>query len=145
MPITAPTNLLLLVGAALSFIAALLHFACLFWGAEGFRVLGAGNDIVRLSQARHWYPPLIAFALGAVLTVWAAYALAAGGFITPLPFLRLVLVAITGIYLLRAVAFPFLKRFFPDNSTKFWLVSSGLCLLIGVVHLLGLMQVWERI
>lgn len=139
------TNLFLLAGAILSFMAALLHFACIFWGANGFRILGAGGAIVRMAQAGHWYPPFIAFAIGSVLTVWAAYALSAGGFIPPLPLLRIALVAITAVYLLRALTFPFLKPLFPGNSTSFWLVSSGICLFIGTAHLLGLFQVWERI
>jgi hypothetical protein len=141
----ASTNLFLLAGAIFSLMAALLHFACIFWGANGFRILGAGNDIVRMSQAGHWYPPFIAFAIGSVLTAWAIYALSAGGFIKPLPLLRIALVAITAVYLLRALAFPLLKPFFPDNSESFWILSSGICLLIGIAYLVGLIQVWERI
>jgi hypothetical protein len=144
VPPTA-TNSLLLVGAVLSFGAALLHYACIFWGANGFRILGAGNDIVRMSQAGHWYPPAISFVIGSVLSLWAIYALSAGGFIKPLPLLRFALVAITAVYMLRAVGFPLLKPVFPDNSMTFWLVSSGICLCIGVVHLVGLVQVWELI
>jgi hypothetical protein len=139
------TNLFLLAGAILGFVAALVHFACIFWGANGFRILGAGNDIVRMSESGHWYPPFIAFVIGSVLAVWAAYALSAGGFIKPLPFLRAALVAITAVYMLRAVGFVFLKPFFPGNSMNFWLVSSGICLCIGITHLVGLVQVWGRI
>ncbi|MDR2013589.1 MAG: hypothetical protein LBQ20_11290 [Rhodanobacter sp.] len=138
-------NLFLLAGATLSFTTALLHFACIFWGSNGFRVLGAGNRIVRMAQAGHWYPPLIAFAIGSMLTAWSVYALSAGGFIKPLPLLRIALVTITAVYLLRALAFPFLKPFFPGNSKDFWFFSSGICLFIGAIHLFGLIQVWERI
>ncbi|MDR0779116.1 MAG: hypothetical protein LBF16_00250 [Pseudomonadales bacterium] len=138
-------NLFLLLGAIFSFAAALLHWACLFWGANGFRILGAGNDIVRLSESGHWYPSLIALIIGSVLAVWSVCALSAGGFIRPLPFLRVALIVITAVYLLRAVGFALLMPFFPDNSMNFWLVSSGICLCIGIVHLIGLVQVWERI
>ena len=135
----------LLVGAALSLVAAILHFACIFWGTNGFRFLGAGEPIVSMSAAGHWYPPFIAFVIGTVLTVWAFYALSGAGVISPLPFLRVVLVGITTVYLLRAVAFPLLKPIFPGNSTTFWLVTSGISLLIGLAHLTGLIQVWRRI
>jgi hypothetical protein len=141
----APANLFLLAGAILSFAAALLHFACIFWGADGFRILGAGNDMIRMSEAGHWYPSFISFVMGSLLTAWAAYALSAGGFIKPLPLLRFALVAITAVYMLRAIGFPLLKPVFPDNSMTFWLVSSGICLCIGVAHLVGLIQVWGRI
>ena len=135
----------LLVGAALSLVAAILHFACIFWGTNGFRFLGAGEPIVSMSAAGHWYPPFIAFVIGTVLTVWAFYALSGAGVISPLPFLRVVLVGITTVYLLRAVAFPLLKPIFPGNSTSFWLVTSGISLLIGLAHLAGLIQVWRRL
>lgn len=137
-------NTPLLIGTSFSLAVAILHFACIFWGANGFRFLGAGEPIVSRSAAGHWYPPFIAFVIGAVLAIWALYALSGSGVIPTLPYLRLVLVGITGIYLLRAVAFPLLKPAFPGNSTTFWLVTSAICLVIGLVHLVGLIQVWQR-
>lgn len=137
-------NIPLLFGAAFSLIAAVLHFACIFWGTSGFRFLGAGEPIVSMSAAGHWYPPLIAFVIGAVLATWALYALSGSGVMPPLPYLRPVLVGITAIYLFRAVAFPLLKPAFPGNSATFWLVTSAICLVIGLTHLLGLIQVWQR-
>lgn len=118
-------NVFLVLGAALSAIAAALHFACIFWGAPGFRFLGAGESIAQMAEKGHWYPSFIAFVIGAVLTVWAVYALSGAGLLMRLPFVRLVLSAITGIYLLRVLAFPLLKPAFPGNSDRFWMVSSG--------------------
>jgi hypothetical protein len=74
-----------------------------------------------------------------------AYALSGAGLLIRLPFVQLVLSAITGIYLLRALAFPLLKPAFPDNSDTFWLVTSGICFIIGLVHLVGLRQVWHQL
>ena len=138
-------NLPLLVAAAFSFMAALLHFACIAWGADGFRFLGAGEPLVSMSAAGHWYPPVIALVIGAILSVWSLYALSGAGVMAPWPYLRLALTAITAIYLLRAVAFPLLKPAFPGNSTTFWLVSSAISLVIGLTYLTGLVQVWRRI
>ena len=137
-------NTPLLLGAALSLIAAALHFACIFWGANGFKFLGAGEPIVSMSAAGHWYPPFIAFVIGVVLATWSLYALSGSGIIPPLPYLRLALVGITAIYLFRAVAFPLLKPAFSGNSATFWLITSAICLVIGLTHLLGLIQVWQR-
>lgn len=133
-------NAALLVAAALNFIAAALHFACIFWGTHGFRILGAGEPIVSMSAAGHGYPPFIAGVIGTVLSAWAAYALSGAGLIPALPYLRPVLTGITAVYVLRALAFPLLKPVFPGNSTTFWLVSSLICLLVGLVHLVGLIQ-----
>ena len=138
-------NAFLVLGAALSAVAAALHFACIFWGAPGFRFLGAGEPIARMAEAGHWYPNFIAFVIGVMLSVWAVYALSGAGLLMQLPFVRLVLSAITGIYLLRALAFPLLKPAFPGNSDMFWLVTSGICLVIGLIHLVGLSQVWNQL
>ena len=137
-------NIPLLLGATLSFFAAIMHFACIPWGTNGFRVLGAGERMVNMSAAGHWFPPLVAFVIGTVLLVWSVYAFSGAGIIAPLPYLRPVLIGITAVYLLRAVAFPVLKPAFPGNSTMFWLVSSAICLVIGLTHLIGIVQVWHR-
>lgn len=142
---SSPYNVFLILGAALSAIAAALHFACMIWGAPLFRFLGAGEPIARMAEKGHWYANFIAFAIGTLLAVWAAYALSGAGLLIRLPFVQLVLSAITGIYLLRAVAFPLLKPAFPDNSDTFWLATSGICFIIGLVHLVGLRQVWHQL
>lgn len=138
-------NTFLIVGAAFSQMAAVLHFSCMFWGANGFRLLGAGEPIVSLAAAGHWYPRLVAFAIGVLLSAWALYALSGARVIAPLPYARAVLTGITAIYLIRALAFPLIKPAFPGNSAAFWLISSSICLVIGLVHLIGLVQVWPQL
>ena len=138
-------NTFLIVGAAFSQMAAVLHFSCMFWGANGFRLLGAGEPIVSLAAAGHWYPRLVAFAIGVLLSAWALYALSGARVIAPLPYARVVLTGITAIYLIRALAFPLIKPAFPGNSAAFWLISSSICLVIGLVHLIGLVQVWPQL
>lgn len=137
-------NYPLLLGAMLSLLAALLHFACIFLGANGFRWLGAGEPIIGMAEAGHWYPPFIAFVIGVVLTIWGLYALSGSGVIQPLPYLRQVLLVITIVYLLRAIGFPLLKPLFPGNSDTFWFVTSAICLVIGLAHMFGLIQIWQR-
>lgn len=82
----------------------------------------------------HWYPTVVTLAITSVLLVWSLYALAGAGVIRRLPFLRAVLSAITGVYLLRGVAFLPMLVYFPGRSTAFWLWSSGICLAIGLEH-----------
>ena len=136
-------NVYLISGAILSLSAAIIHFACIPWGVNGYKFLGAGEPIVSMSATGHWYPSFIAFLIGSILTIWGAYALSGADILPPLPFLRWVLVGISAVYLLRAVAFHLLKPIFPGNSNKFWLVTSSICFLIGLIHLVGLIQVWE--
>lgn len=101
--------------------------------------------MAQLALAGHWYPTVAALVIAAILSVWSLYALSGAGVIGRLPFLRLGLCTITGIYLLRGTAFMPLMAYFPGNSISFWLVSSGICLMFGIVHLIGVRQAWPRL
>ena len=138
-------NPFLLAGAALSAVAALLHLACIAFGASWYRFMGAGTQMVKMVSNGHWYPTVVTLFIAAVLSVWSLYALSGAGVIARLPFLRLALCAITAVYLLRALAFPELIAQIPGNSMVFWVCSSTICFVIGVVHCIGLYQVWQRL
>lgn len=143
---SAPSfNIPLFIGAIFSATAALFHFACIIWGAPLFRTMGAGEPIASMAARGHWYPTFLALAIGTMLLIWAAYALSGAGMIIQLPYLKFILSIITCIYLLRAITFPILKPLFPGNSDTFWWVSSMICLIVGLLHLFGLIQVWEKI
>lgn len=142
---TDSTNKLLIVGGALSGIAALAHLACLVVGAPLFRLLGAGEQMAQLHDAGHWYPTAVTLAIAAVLAIWAAYALSGAGVLRKLPLRRTVLSAVTAVYIVRGVAFVPAMAYFPGNSITFWVVSSSIGLAIGLVHLAGLRQSWARL
>ena len=145
MVLNPSINLLLVLGAAMSAVAALLHYLCIFAGAPAFKALGAGERFVTLAARGNAYPAFVAFLIGSVLTVCAAYALSGAGLLFPLPWLRWVLLMYSGVLLVRAVAFPLLRRVIRGNSTTFWWTSSALCFAIGAVHAIGLQQVWTRL
>lgn len=141
----SPTNKLLIAGGALSGLAALAHLACLMVGAPLFRLMGAGEQMAQLHATGHWYPTVVTLAVATVLAIWSAYALSAAGVLRTLPLRRTVLVVITAVYIVRGVAFAPAAAYFPGNSATFWVVSSSICLAIGLVHLVGLCQSWSRL
>lgn len=138
-------NPYLIVGAALSAIAALLHIGAIVFGAPWYRFLGAGERMAQMAADGRLYPTIVTLAIAFVLSLWSLYALSGAGAISKLPFLRVALCAITGIYLLRALAFVPLMSRMPGNSLTFWLVSSAICLAFGIVHLIGVRQAWGRL
>ena len=101
--------------------------------------------MAQMALAGHWYPAAVALGFAAVLSIWSLYALSGAGVIARLPLLRLTLCVITAIYLIRGVVFPLLMPYFPGNSAMFWVTTSGICLTIGLIHLLGLRQAWPRL
>ena len=135
----------LVIGASCSAAAAIAHLACIAFGAPAYRLMGAGERMARAVEAGKLRPTFVTLAISGVLLVWAAYARGGAGVIRPLPFTALALPGICAVYLLRAVAFPILKPAFPENSKTFWLVSSGICLFIGLVHLYGVLFVWHAL
>ncbi len=138
-------NNYLLTAASLSFLASLLHFACIVVGAPLFRVLGAGDEVLRMLERGSSHPKWIAFIVACALLVCSAYALSAAGAIMQLPLQRIVLVLLATVLILRALAFPWMKEMFAGNSELFWWSSSALCLLMGLLHAFGLAQVWDQL
>ncbi len=135
----------LVLGAALSAAAAVAHLICIVVGARAYRFIGAGEKMARAVEARKLRPTLVTVAVAAVLFAWAVFALSAAGVIVRLPFLKVALLAICAVYLVRALAFPLLKPAFPENSQTFWLVSSAICLVIGLVHVYGVLLLWPTL
>ncbi|MCJ1886282.1 hypothetical protein LNN38_15605 [Pseudomonas sp. LA21] len=138
-------NKALLVGAALSALAALLHVAIIFGGAPWYRFFGAGESMARMAEAGRLRPTLITLGIASVLALWSVYALSGAGLIAPLPLLRNGLCLITGIYLLRGLAILPLLTVARAHSTPFLIWSSLVCLGFGLVHLLGLAQRWNSL
>lgn len=135
----------LLIGGLFSATAAVAHLACIALGAPAYRFMGAGEKMTLAVEAGKLRPILITLAVAGTLFIWAAYALAGAGVIDRLPFAKLALPAICAVYLGRAVAFPLLKPVFPGNSQTFWLVSSGTCLIVGLVHVYGVISLWSTL
>ena len=140
----APRNRLLVTGAALSAIAALLHLGIIFGGPGWYRFFGAGERFSQLDAAGSRIPDLVTLGIASVLALWSAYALSGAGAIRRLPLLRTALVAITSVYLARGlVLVPML--FADAGFTAFDWWSSAICLGYGLVHLVGLAQSWRRL
>ena len=145
MPVREAYNCALLVGAVLSAIAALLHVACIVGGPAWYRFFGAGERMARAAERGSWYPALATLGVTAVLLAWAAYALSAAGALSPLPLLKAGIVAITAVYLLRGLVLVPVLAFKPSQATPFVVWSSLICLGYGIVHLVGVVQVWTKL
>lgn len=141
----ASYNSWLIVAAALSTVAALLHVAIVFGGAPWYRFFGAGENMASAAEAGRAYPAIVTLCIAVVLALWAAYALSGAGLLAALPFLKWCLAAITAIYLLRGLAVFPLFLFAREQATPFLVWSSVICIGYGVVHLVGIMQIWSQL
>jgi hypothetical protein len=135
----------LIIGAALSAIVAVLHIGVIIFGAPWYRFFGAGEQMAVLAEQGSMRPTLITSLIVLILATWSLYALSGAGVIARLPLLRLGLSVITAIYLARGVLGFFLIGNPMGRSPEFWLWSSAICLTLGLVYLVGLIQVWRQI
>ncbi|AKU21141.1 hypothetical protein [Massilia sp. NR 4-1] len=138
-------NMALLLGAALSAIAALLHLGIIVGGPAWYRFFGAGERMATMAEQGKLYPAVLTLGIAAVLAVWAAYALSGAGLLAPLPLLKAGLCVIAAVYLLRGLAIVPLLTVARSKSTPFLLWSSVICLGYGIVHAIGLRQIWHTL
>jgi len=136
----------LLIAAALScFMAAFAHIGCIVFGGDWYRFFGAGEEMARMAEQGLWYPTILTSGIVGILLVWGFYGLSGAGVIKRLPLTRLALIVIAGVFLFRGVSFVGLMPLFPENSLTFWVVSSAICLSIGILFAAGAFQQWSNL
>jgi hypothetical protein len=138
-------NSALLLAAALSALAALLHVGVIIGGAPWYRFFGAGERMACAAQEGRAYPAVLTSGITVVLAVWAAYALSGAGLLQPLPLRKPVLTFVTGIYLLRGLGLVPALLFARSKVTLFDVWSSLICAALGVAHLIGVAQRWDAL
>jgi hypothetical protein len=135
----------LVAGAGLSAAAAVLHLAVIAGGPAWYRFFGAGEQMARMAERGHLYPPLITTGIATVLAVWVACAISGAGLMARLPLLRTALVIITAIYLLRGLLIVPVALIvpYPEGAFDYW--SSVIVLAYGLVHAAGLWLAWPAL
>lgn len=141
---------LLVSGGSLTGIAALLHLAIILGGPDWYRFFGAGERMARLAARGSLYPAIITACIAAILGVWALYAFSGAGVIRRLPFLRLALTLIAGVYLARGILGVPAVMLMEDpyaNQLKakmtFMVVSSAICIVLGLCYAAGAARAWK--
>jgi len=138
-------NKFLIIGAICSGLAAIAHLGCIVFGGDWYRFFGAGEQMAIMAEDGLWYPTIVTSILVLILSIWSLYGLSGAKVIFRFPLLRLGLIVISIIYLLRGVAFVMIMPMFPENSLTFWLVSSGICLIVGMLYAVGTFQSWTQL
>jgi hypothetical protein len=138
-----PVNHFLLLGAICSALACLAHLGCIVFGDDWYRFFGAGEQMAQLAEQGHWYPTVVTLVISSIIAIWTLYALSGAGVIFKLPLLRLGLCVISGVYVIRGLSFFVLMPYFP-NSITFWIVSSAICLFVGLMYSIGTYKMWNK-
>ncbi|MBA6262309.1 hypothetical protein H4J39_00935 [Colwellia sp. Bg11-12] len=134
-----------MLGAFFSAIAALAHLGCIIFGGDWYRFFGAGEQMAKMAEAGESHPTIVTSVIVIILSIWSLYGLSGARIIGKLPFVRTALVLISFIYVFRGLIFVVLMPMFPENSITFWLVSSTICLSIGMLYSVGTYQSWSTL
>jgi putative oxidoreductase len=135
------------IAGGLSFAASVMHIAIIVGGASWYRFFGAGEQMARMAEQGLLQPTIITVSIVLMLAVFGAYAWSAAGVFSELPRLKPILALITLVYLLRGVVglvAPFISSHpqITQNSLSFWVYSSIICLLFGLIHWKGFVDKW---
>lgn len=125
-----------ILGGIASLLLAALHLVLVF-RPQGWRYFGADALTTLAEQGSRWIAP-VTFALVVLFAVWGMYALAGAGVISPLPWLKTVLIVITIIYILRGLLLlsDLIKVIARTRSIRFAVFSMG-SLVTGLLYLTG--------
>jgi hypothetical protein len=147
MTVTTSINPFLLAGAGLSFIASALHVGILFGGASWLRFFGAGEAMAQMAERGETWPYIVTSLIAGVLFVWGLYALKGAGLIQslPLPLLRLGLLAIAMVFITRGLIIVPAVFGVAQFTGLFWIITSAICLIMGVLYAIGLAQRWGEL
>jgi hypothetical protein len=135
----------LLSGGVLSLLAALLHLGVIIGGPDWYRFFGAGEGMARAAERGSVMPALVTTGIAVILLVWAAYALSGAGLLRRLPLLRTGLVAISAIYLLRAIMVVPALLMRPELVDSFAIWSSAIVLVYGLAYAIGTWTAWPQL
>ncbi|MEQ1688071.1 MAG: hypothetical protein ABL874_05820 [Sphingopyxis sp.] len=135
-----------LIAAAWGSIAAsLLHIGCIIGGPDWYRFFGAGEDMARMAERGHWYPPIITLFIAGVLAVWALFAFSAAGTLRRLPLARTALVAIAAVLLARSALGFVPSLWAPEQWPAFAIWSSLIVLALGLCFAIGTWKAWPTL
>jgi hypothetical protein len=137
----------LTAAAAASFAVALLHVSITFAGTSALDYFGAPRNFVEAARRGSAVPALITLLIALVFALFGLYALSGADRAPKLPQVRIVLVGISGIYLLRGlVVVPELVLFLNSSTLPARLLGFSLVsLAIGVLYTVGTARRWSAL
>jgi hypothetical protein len=137
----------LTVGAAMSLLIALLHLVVIPIGATAYDFFNAPSRMIELARLGSPLPALVTLLVAALFALFGLYALSAAGRAPQLPQRQIILIGISGIYLLRGlVVVPQVLMFLNTSEVPLRaLVFSLIALAVGIVYTAGTALRWAAL
>jgi len=134
---------MLKLGGYINILIAIAHIVGLFWADKMFEVTGVGNEMTKLAQNHSSLPYLLTLFVSVVFFIFGLYGLSASNKFREMPFLKLVVFTIAGIYLLRGIE-ELIFDLERQQANQFWEITYSLiAVFIGLLFLIGGLQKWK--
>lgn len=134
---------MLKLGGYINILIAIGHIIGLIWAEQMFEVTGISEEMIELAQIHSSLPYLGTIFVSIVFLVFGLYGLSADEKIRKLPFLKLGVFTVAGIYIFRGIGelvFDISKQeASPLAETTYSLVA----LAIGLLFLFGGLKKWK--
>ena len=132
-------------GGYINILIAIAHIIGLFWAEQMFEVTGVGKEMTELAEIHFALPYVITIFVSIMFLIFGLYGLSAGEKIRKLPFLKLGIFVIAGIYIFRGLGeliFDISRQQSHQSETE--TVYSLIALTIGLLFLIGGIKKWNR-
>ncbi|MDE5421532.1 hypothetical protein L3073_04885 [Ancylomarina sp. DW003] len=116
----------------------------MIWAEYIFEVTGIGKEMSELAQTHSSLPYLLTVSVSIVFAIFGLYGLSAGGRFRKLPFLKLGIFTIAGIYIFRGLGELVFDMSKQDASSFAETTYSLIALAIGLLFLIGGLKKWKR-
>ncbi|MFZ1291298.1 MAG: hypothetical protein WAR79_14470 [Melioribacteraceae bacterium] len=133
---------MLKLGGYINILIAIGHFVGLIWADKMFEVTGIENEMRELAQIHFSLPYLLTIFVGIVFFIFGLYGLSADNKFKKLPFLKVGIFTIAGIYLFRGLG-EFIFDTLYKTNTLIEATYSLIALTIGLLFLIGGLKKWN--
>ncbi len=134
---------MLKLGGYINIIIAIAHIVGLFWADKMFEVTGIGKEMTELVQTHSSVPYLLTIFVSIVFFIFGLYGLSADNKFRQLPFLKPIVFAIAGIYLLRGIG-ELIFDLEKHQANQFLEITYSLiAIFIGLLFLIGGLKKWK--
>ncbi len=134
--------MMLKLGGYINILISIGHVVGLFWADKMFKVTGIGKEMEELAQTNSALPYLLTIFVAIVFFIFGLYGLSAVNKFRKLPFLKLGIFIIAGIYLLRGLGELITDYILGTNSTA-ETIYSLFAVVIGLLFLIGGLKKWK--
>ncbi len=129
-------------GGYINIIIAIGHIIGLFWANQMFEITGIGKEMAQLAQIYPSLPFIITIFVSVVFLIFGLYGLSADNQWRQLPFLKPIIFAIAGVYLIRGIGEILFDIQYQNASQFLELTYSLIAIFIGLLFLIGGIKKW---